>query len=52
MMKRKHQLLSENERDQVLAIPTDHGQLARLYTFEPLDLDISAYGGSDGTDWA
>jgi len=40
MTKRKHQLLSQNERDQLLSIPTDHDQLARLYTFEPSDMDI------------
>ena len=37
MTKRKHQLLTESERDQILAIPTDRDHLARLYTFEPSD---------------
>jgi hypothetical protein len=40
MAKRKHQLLTESERDQILAIPTDRDHLARLYTFEPSDIDI------------
>lgn len=35
MTKRKHQLLTESERNQILAIPTDRDHLARLYTFEP-----------------
>lgn len=40
MMKRKHQLLTESERDQILAIPIDRDQLARLYTFEASDMEI------------
>ena len=40
MTKRKHQLLTESERDQILAIPTDRDHLARLYTFEPSDIEI------------
>jgi hypothetical protein len=40
MAKRKHQLLTESERDQILAIPVDRDQLARLYTFEPSDIEI------------
>ncbi|MBY0285377.1 MAG: DUF4158 domain-containing protein, partial [Sphingomonas sp.] len=40
MTKRKHQLLTESERDQILAIPTDRDHLARLYTFEPADIEI------------
>ncbi|MBB3862993.1 hypothetical protein GGQ88_004302, partial [Novosphingobium hassiacum] len=40
MVKRKHQLLTESERDQILAIPTDRDHLARLYSFEPSDIDI------------
>jgi hypothetical protein len=40
MAKRKHQLLTESERGQVLAIPADRDQLARLYTFEPSDMEI------------
>ena len=40
MTKRKHQLLTESERDQILAIPTDRDRLARLYTFEPSDIEI------------
>ena len=40
MTKRKHQLLTERERDQILAIPTDRDRLARLYTFEPSDIEI------------
>jgi len=39
MAKRKHQLLTESERDQILAIPTDRDHLARLYTFEPSDIE-------------
>src|SRR3546814_6198451 len=40
MTKRKHQILTESERGQILAIPTDRDHLARLYTFEPADLEI------------
>ena len=40
MTKRKHQLLTESERNQILAIPTDRDHLARLYTFEPADIEI------------
>lgn len=40
MTKRKHQLLTESERGQILAIPTDRDHLARLYTFEPADIEI------------
>ena len=40
MVKRKHQLLTEGERDQLLAIPADRDRLARLYTFEPSDIEI------------
>ena len=40
MVKRKHQLLTESERDQILAIPTDRDHLARLYSF-------AASGGTD-----
>ena len=40
MTKRKHQLLTESERDQILAIPTERDHLARLYTFEPSDIEI------------
>ena len=40
MVKRKHQLLTEGERDQILAIPTERDDLARLYTFEPSDIEI------------
>src|SRR3546814_11086915 len=40
MTKRKHQLLTESERGQILAIPTDRDHLARLYTFEPADIAI------------
>jgi hypothetical protein len=35
----KHSLLSEAERDQLLGIPTERDDLARLYTFEPSDID-------------
>ena len=40
MTKRKHQLLTESERDQILAIPSERDHLARLYTFEPADIEI------------
>ena len=40
MTKRKHQLLTESERDHILAIPTERDHLARLYTFEPSDIEI------------
>lgn len=37
---RKHELLSQAEREQLLGIPTERDDLARLYTFEPADLDL------------
>src|SRR3546814_17177075 len=40
MTKRKHQLLTESERDQILAIQSERDHLARLYTFEPSDIEI------------
>ena len=40
MTKRKHQLLTESERNQILAIPTERDQLARLYVFEPVDIEV------------
>ncbi|PWN60067.1 Tn3 family transposase, partial [Chryseobacterium phosphatilyticum] len=40
MTKRKHQLLTESERDQILAVPSERDHLARLYTFEPSDIEI------------
>ncbi|AFL49733.1 hypothetical protein ABIE78_004491 [Sinorhizobium fredii] len=36
---RKHELLSEAEREQLLGIPIDRDDLARLYTLEPHDID-------------
>jgi hypothetical protein len=36
---RKHELLSEAEREQLLGIPIDRDDLARLYTLEPNDID-------------
>ena len=52
MTKRKHQLLTESERDHILAIPTDRDHLARLYTFEPSDIEIIGARRGDGTSWA
>jgi hypothetical protein len=40
MAKRKHELLTGAEREQLIGIPRDRDLLARLYTFEPTDLDI------------
>ncbi|MCA1494823.1 DUF4158 domain-containing protein [Ensifer sp. NBAIM29] len=37
---RKHELLSEAQREQLLGFPADRNDLARLYTFEPGDLDL------------
>ncbi len=37
---RKHELLTEHERRQLLSIPENRDGLARLYTFEPDDLDL------------
>ncbi|GCA52888.1 tn3 transposase DDE domain protein [Sinorhizobium sp. KGO-5] len=37
---RKHELLTEAEREQLLGIPTERDDLARLYTFERGDLDL------------
>lgn len=36
----KHELLSDGERDQLLGVPTERDDLARLYTFEPTDIDL------------
>jgi TnpA family transposase len=36
----KHELLSDAEREQLLGIPTERDDLARLYTFEPMDIDL------------
>ncbi|WP_048880626.1 DUF4158 domain-containing protein, partial [Acidocella aminolytica] len=36
----KHELLSAEEREQLLGIPRDRDQLARLYTLERSDFDI------------
>lgn len=52
MTKRKHQLLTDSERDQILAIPTERDHLARLYNFEPSDIEIIGTRGSAGTSWA
>ena len=40
MTKRKHELLTSAEREQLIGIPRDRDLLARLYTFEPADLAI------------
>uniref|UniRef100_UPI000567368B DUF4158 domain-containing protein n=1 Tax=Rhizobium fredii TaxID=380 RepID=UPI000567368B len=37
---RKHELLTEAERVQLLGVPTERDDLARLYTFERRDLDL------------
>lgn len=37
---RKHELLTEHERRQLLSIPENRDGLARLYTLEPDDLDL------------
>ncbi|MGX1500808.1 TnpA family transposase [Labrenzia sp. MBR-25] len=37
---RKHELLSEAEREQLFGIPVDRDTLARLYTFEISDLEL------------
>ncbi|RAS04377.1 uncharacterized protein DUF4158 [Ensifer adhaerens] len=37
---RKHELLTEAEREQLLGIPTERDDLARLYTFEPSDVEL------------
>ncbi len=37
---RKHELLNEHERRQLLSLPDNRDDLARLYTFEPNDLDL------------
>lgn len=36
----KRELLTDAERDQLLGIPRDRDELARLYTFEPADTDV------------
>src|SRR3546814_17742231 len=40
MTKRKHQLLTDSERGQILAIPTDRDHLARRYPFAPAAIEI------------
>lgn len=40
MAKRKHELLTDPERGQLIGNPTDRDRLARLYTFEPVDIDL------------
>lgn len=40
IIRRKHQLLTESERDQILAIPTDRDHLARLVCLEAPDIEI------------
>ena len=37
---RKHELLSEADREQLIGIPTERDALARIYTLEPSDLDL------------
>ncbi|MER9080815.1 DUF4158 domain-containing protein [Mesorhizobium sp. M0895] len=37
---RKHELLTEEEREQLIGISSDRDGLARLYTFESPDLDL------------
>lgn len=37
---RKHELLTEVEREQLVGIPSDRDDLARHYTFESADLDL------------
>lgn len=36
----KRELLSDAEREQLLGIPTERDDLARLYSFEPTDIDL------------
>jgi TnpA family transposase len=36
----KHQLLTVSERELLIAIPTDHDELVRIYTLEPADIDL------------
>lgn len=43
----KHTLLSEAEREQLLGIPTMRDDLARLYTFEPRDIDLIQHRRED-----
>lgn len=40
MAKRKHEILTDAEREQLIGIPTDRDRLARLYTIEPADVDL------------
>jgi len=37
---RKHELLNDSEREQLLGVPTDRDDLTRLFTFEPRDLEL------------
>lgn len=37
---RKHELLSDNERKQLLNIPENRDDLVRLYTFERMEIDL------------
>ena len=38
MAKRKHELLTDAERELLIGIPSDRDHLARLYTLEPADI--------------
>lgn len=40
MARKKHELLTDEEREQLIGIPRDRDALARLYTFEPGDIAI------------
>ena len=40
MAKRKHEILTDAEREQLIGIPTGRDRLARLYTIEPADVDL------------
>jgi hypothetical protein len=37
---RKHELLNDGERKQLLNIPENRDDLVRLYTFEPVEIDL------------
>ena len=40
MAKRKHELLTDAERELLIGIPSDRDHLARLYTLEPADIAL------------
>ena len=45
---RKHELLTDAERERLIGIPTGYDELARMYTLEGPDLDLILQRRGDG----